>query len=189
MAPKVNSSSKYLVQQQELQRELKCDYALVHYDKDPSSQPPSPGKPPAYVAVSKPIPVKLSHQIYMQMSFGILRDRLSSNTLCQSTGVDRDKDLIAMFLFLSKFIHEMERNRQRVEGQHSPKLFSTQYLRFQLLLEYGKDVKALMDAIPHDDATMQRYWDASVTPVEVTEEEVLKQMSRPSGMAQECAMM
>ncbi|RHW67848.1 hypothetical protein DPX39_110126500 [Trypanosoma brucei equiperdum] len=74
-APKgaVTGVSPFLRSQQELKQKLHCDYVLLWYKRDPES---IPGQCPNFLCVGEPIPVKLSHHVFMQMAFGVLKDRL-----------------------------------------------------------------------------------------------------------------
>ncbi|RNF19078.1 uncharacterized protein Tco025E_04242 [Trypanosoma conorhini] len=65
--------SPYFHEQQQLQNRLRCDYVLLWYERDPKSPP---GQCPNFLVVGDPIPVSLSHHVFMQMAFGVLKDRL-----------------------------------------------------------------------------------------------------------------
>ncbi|KAF8279603.1 hypothetical protein BCY84_18338 [Trypanosoma cruzi cruzi] len=67
--------SPFLNKQQHLQSTLRCDYVLLWYERDPKSPP---GQCPNFLTVGDPIPVSLSHHVFMQMAFGVLKDRLMS---------------------------------------------------------------------------------------------------------------
>nr|CCC95989.1 unnamed protein product [Trypanosoma congolense IL3000] len=80
--------SYFLELQQELQKNLRCDYVLLWYQRDPQSPV---GQCPKFLRVGEPIPVKLSHHAFMQMAFGILKDRLLNKRTAESdpTGTRR----------------------------------------------------------------------------------------------------
>ena len=128
--------SMYLDGQLHFQKERKCDYVLIAYEKDPYQDPTEigPGRPPRYIATQS-VPVKLSHQVFLQMSFGILKDRLvgraqggflpSPDDIAR--GVTLEQDVLALFFFLGRFLTEMERCRADVEsGQHRARIEAKQ---------------------------------------------------------------
>lgn len=224
--------NEWIVRQQELQSEHRCDYAVILYCKDPSSPA---GARPKYL-VDDVIPVKLSHQIFIQLSFAILRDRLMNygtsapapspseydrrmrptvperrgtqggggggrggTRATASVEVSKEQDALALFTFLQRFVSQFAAAKKSSLGlPANAKLFPNiaQQLRFQLLVEHGVDVQALMkkmqeDAVQggHDfEASQSEYWSATMCPNEVSEEEFMVQVSKPSGMAQECTI-
>lgn len=219
--------SPYLVYQQQAQQQMKCDYVLFAYDKDPSAAPPPQGGPPSYIVVREPLPVKLSHQVFMQMAFGVVKDRLSSTGTSGPTATPKQQDVLALYLFLSQYGHSLNachrdftsgasstaHSRGGGRGQaagatrgrsssvprggpvrapppssSSAALFSSSRLRFQLLLEYGIDVKPLLDAMPTDARSREQFL-RQILPAEMDEGEFLQQLGKPSGMAQECSIM
>jgi hypothetical protein len=80
-------------------------------------------------------------------------------------------------------------------SQIMPSLPSTQHLRFQLFLEYGVDVdtvrfQQMATAEGSErDTSIRSYWLETLMPQDVTEDEFLRQMASPSGMAQTCCVM
>ncbi|KAH9578787.1 hypothetical protein LSM04_004650 [Trypanosoma melophagium] len=69
----VSKVPPFLQVQQDLQKEMRCDYVLLWYERDPKTPP---GHCPNFLRVGDPIPVSLSHHVFMQMAFGVLKDRL-----------------------------------------------------------------------------------------------------------------
>lgn len=182
-----SSPEDFVALQQQLQRDRRCDYAILFVRKDPASPP---GQRPRYL-VEDVIPVKLSHQVFMQMSFGILKDRLSGRGARPSAGASKEQDAIALFLFLKRYASQFARAKQQALGMppDSP-LFPNlnQQLRFQVLLEHGIDVQKVMADSAGAEAAQASYWVQNMLPDEVSEEEFMQQMSKPSGMAQECCI-
>ncbi|KEG15384.1 hypothetical protein DQ04_00091180 [Trypanosoma grayi] len=78
-----STTSPFLRAQQDLQKELHCDYVLLWYERDPESPP---GQRPNFLRVGEPIPVSLSHQVFMQMALGVLKDRLVKGPMRTKSG-------------------------------------------------------------------------------------------------------
>ncbi|RNF06225.1 hypothetical protein TraAM80_04048 [Trypanosoma rangeli] len=82
--------SPYFYEQQRLQNTLRCDYVLLWYERDPES---SAGQCPNFLVVGDPIPVSLSHHVFMQMAFGVLKDRLvRASTQIKSVKEKKDSE-------------------------------------------------------------------------------------------------
>lgn len=216
MPPAKKKPSLYLDGQLHFQRQMKCDYVLLAYAKDPTQDPSEvgPGRPPRYI-VTADIPIKLTHQVFLQMSFGILRDRLVAGAYGADSRVTLEQDVLALYFFLGRFLTEMERCRAEVESRPPPRpaargrgssvrssttmsssptttkppLISQQQVRFQLLLEYGVDVQPLIKEGASRAKGFEDYWRQTMAPQEISEEEFYAQIGKPSGMAQECALM
>jgi hypothetical protein len=113
---------------------MRCDYVLFHYEKCAEGIPGV--APPQYAAVGQGVPVKLSHQVFVQISFRILRDRLvfqqqqitAARTAppgsTQSETTSKERDCVALFLFLRAYLHQMREVAAVVEGRSTnlPKL-------------------------------------------------------------------
>ena len=116
--PQLNTMSiDFLDRQREAQLELKCDYCFIVYDKDKHAPPPGPGCPPQYVAV-RTVPLKLSHQVFMQLSFNVLKERLRQGRDVRRQRTAKDAchgedefhaDIIAMFQFLVHYSTQLSR--------------------------------------------------------------------------------
>ena len=136
----LSAATDFLAYQQALQQELRCDYVIIVYEKVPPATGTRPNGPPMY-NVSRSIPVKLSHSVFMQMSIGILKDRLVSQrpvgksvaggkhstlgsendaaVLRSDTGSPKWSpfalDLVGLFTFLSNYAKQFESCRREVE--------------------------------------------------------------------------
>ncbi|ORC88323.1 uncharacterized protein TM35_000171950 [Trypanosoma theileri] len=128
----ISKISPFLQTQQDLQREMRCDYVLFWYERDPKTPP---GQCPNFLRVGDPIRVSLSHHVFMQMAFGVLKDRLMKNptrkkakdntdtTNRYSNNSDnplglpkegkkngpssREQDTVALFCFLWQYVSSM----------------------------------------------------------------------------------
>ena len=125
----LTASSDFLAHQQALQQEYRCDYVVVVYEKVVAEASGKPGGPPSY-RISRTIPVKLSHSVFMQMSIGILKDRLLAHrqrsSSANSNGDMRPKgdngqwtpfalDVVGLYTFLSNYVRHFEACRLEVE--------------------------------------------------------------------------
>ncbi|CUG94337.1 Hypothetical protein, putative [Bodo saltans] len=122
----------YLEAQLAAQAAMRCDYVLLHYEKCADGVPGV--APPQYAVVGKGVPVKLAHQVFIQISFRILRDRIVGLRRQQSVeraggsrlsaSTSRERDCVALFLFLRAYLMQMRQVAAVVEGRsdHSEQL-------------------------------------------------------------------
>lgn len=183
--------SRSLAVQLQKQRELKCDYVIVRLTKNADGR-----------VVPQLWPLKLNHQVFLQLSFNALKTRcLESND---------PRNVCALYRFLMRYLAAMinyQQQQQRRSQHNAPaqrsaisstvsrdvvtapppelelKQTLTEFekdLRVQLRAEYGVDVAVEGPRLSAE---------GNVVPDELSEEEFYQQLGRPSGMAQECCVM
>ncbi|KAG8345440.1 hypothetical protein TRVL_03725 [Trypanosoma vivax] len=229
----------YIQRQKELQDTHRCDYVLLWYERDPAHVK---GQRPTFVQVGEPIRVSLVHHAFMQMAFGVLKDRLlrrvaektknrvsesrehnsqkdgmgsenaTVNSELQSNDKDakpfaavklppptpHERDTVAMFCFLWRYTSSLLRSQDEVLQTHRKQRgaatrpiikMTRQQLRLQMLLEYDVDVqKFLGSGLSTTDAVCMEHC-SHLLPGQVSEEEFLNQLAKPSALAQTCSIM